>query len=104
MEARTRSGSRLVFLSATGGQVSNDRYPCYEMVFERHPQSGQVTFIRGQRFFFDVAGIEGLEWFGIWFIISLSGVMLTLPTVTLIAGIRNAILSKRATVQPEPNA
>ena len=104
VDARTRSGSQLVFLSATGQQVSNDHYPCYEMVFERHPQSGQLTFLRGQRFFFDVAGIEGLEWFGIWFIISLPGVMLALPIVTLMAGIRNTILSKRATVQVELSA
>jgi len=103
VDARTRSGSQLVFLCATGQQVSNDHYPCYEMVFERHPQSGQVTFIRGQRFFFDVAGIEGLEWFGIWFIIALPGVMLALSIVTLIAGIRNTILSKKATVQAEPS-
>jgi hypothetical protein len=83
VEARNTSGSQLVFLSATGGQVSNDHYPCYEMVFERHPRSGQLTFIRGQRFFFDVAGIEGLEWFGIWLGVSLIGVVLVLPVVTL---------------------
>jgi hypothetical protein len=104
VDARTRSGSQLVFFSATGQQVSNDHYPCYEMVFERHPQSGQMTYIRGQRFFFDVAGIEGLEWFGIWFTLSLPGVMLALPIVTLIASLRNTILSKRATVQPGPSA
>jgi hypothetical protein len=104
VEARTMSGSQLVFLSATGQQVSNDHYPCYEMVFERHPQSGQMTLIRGQRFFFDVAGIEGAEWYAIWFVISLIGVIPALPTVTLIAGVRNTILSRRATVQVELSA
>jgi hypothetical protein len=99
VDARTRSGSQLVFLGATGQQVSNDHYPCYEMVFERHPQSGQVTFIRGQRFFFDVAGIEGAEWSVIWLVISLVGVILALPIVTLIVGVRNTILSRRTTVQ-----
>lgn len=89
VEARTRSGSQLVFLSATGGQVSNDHYPCYEMVFEKDPQSGQLTFIRGQRFFFDVAGIEGVEWFVVWLVISLIGTALVLPIVTLMASIRN---------------
>jgi hypothetical protein len=104
VQARTASGSQLVFLSATGQQVSNDHYPCYEMVFERHPQSGQLTFLRGQRFFFDVAGIEGAEGFLIWLVISPIGVFLVLPTVTLVGGIRNVILSRRTTIQVESNA
>jgi len=104
VEARTISGSQLVFLSATGRQVSNDHYPCYEMVFERHPQSGELTLIRGQRFFFDVAGVEGVEWYVIWLLISLIGLVFALPIVTLIAGVRNTILSRRTTVQGEPNA
>jgi hypothetical protein len=31
VEARYVSGSELVFLSVTGGQVSNEHYPCYEL-------------------------------------------------------------------------
>jgi len=104
VEARNTSGSQLVFLSATGGQVSNDHYPCYEMAFERRPQSDQLTFIRGQRFFFDVAGIEGAEWFVIWLLISLIGVVFALSFITIMLGIRNMILSRRATVQFEPGA
>jgi hypothetical protein len=99
VEARHASGSELVFLSVTGGQVSNDHYPCYEVVFEKHPQSGQLTFIRGQRFFFDVAGIEGLEWFVMWLVVSLIGACFAFPVVTLIAGVRNMIRSKKVTVQ-----
>jgi hypothetical protein len=81
--ARHRSGSRLVFLSATGGQVSNDHYVHYEMVFERDPRSGQLTFINGQRYFFDVAGIEGMTWAAVWLVASFIGVVVVLPLVTL---------------------
>jgi hypothetical protein len=98
VQARTASGAELVFVSATGGQVSNDHYPCYEMVFERQPQSGQLAFVRGQRFFYDVAGMEGAEWYAIWFAISTTGVVLALPIVTLTVSVRNMIRSRRVTV------
>jgi len=95
VEARHTSGSELVFLSVTGGQVSNDHYPCYETVFEIDPRSGQLTFIRGQRFFFDMAGIEGLEWYVMWLVVSLIGVVgFAFPVITFIAGARNMIRSK----------
>jgi hypothetical protein len=92
VEARDRSASQLVFLSATGGEVSNDHYPCYEMVFERDPRSGQLTFINGQRYFFDVAGIEGVTWAVVWLGASLIGLAVVLPLVTL-TGWRYALLA-----------
>jgi hypothetical protein len=60
--AYNKIGEELVFFSATGQQVSNDHFPFYEMVFKKDPQSGELTFIHGQRFFFDVAGMECFEW------------------------------------------
>mgnify|MGYP001043212750 CR=1 FL=1 len=92
VEARDRSASQLVFLSATGGQVSNDHYPCYEMVFERDPRSGQLTFINGQRYFFDVAGIEGVTWAALWLVASFIGVVVVLTLITL-TGWRYALLA-----------
>jgi hypothetical protein len=92
VEARDRSASQLVFLSAMGGQVSNDHYPRYEMVFERNPRSGQLTFINGQRYFFDVAGIEGVTWAVVWLGASFIGVIVVLPLVTL-TGWRYALLA-----------
>jgi hypothetical protein len=82
VEAHDRSGSQLVFLSATGGEVSNDHYPCYELVFDKDPDSGQLTFINGQRYFYDVAGIEGTTWALVWLGTSLIGLAVVLPLVT----------------------
>jgi len=92
VETRDRSGSQLVFLSLTGGEVSNDHYPCYEMVFEADPGSGQLTFINGQRFFFDVAGIEGVTWATVWLSASFIGVVVVLTLITL-TGWRYALLA-----------
>jgi hypothetical protein len=92
VEARDRSSSQLVFLSATGGQVSNDHYPRYEMVFERDSRSGQLTFINGQRYFFDVAGIEGMTWAAVWLSVSFIGVVVVLTLITL-TGWRYALLA-----------
>ena len=92
VEARSRTGSEFVFLSATGGQVSNDHYPCYEMAFQSDPQSGQLTFVRGQRFFFDVAGIEGVTWGAVWICVSLLGAVVVLPLATLV-GWRYALVA-----------
>jgi len=92
VEARSRTGSELVFLSATGGQVSNDHYPYYELAFESDPRSDQLTFVRGQHFFFDVAGIEGVTWVGVWLGVSLIGLVVVLPLVTLV-GWRYALVA-----------
>ena len=62
VDAFDPAGTRLVFLGFHGGQVSNDHYPYYEMLFAAPAGSTDLTFVRGQRFFFDIAGIEGSEW------------------------------------------
>ena len=33
------------------------------MLFTAPPGSSDLKFVRGQRFFFDIAGIEGSEWY-----------------------------------------
>ena len=86
--AENQSGTELFFFSLRGGQVSNDHYPYYEMVFEKHSQSDQLKFVRGQRFFYDVAGIEGLEYFSIWPYLSMIGIVLGFILVTLVGVVR----------------
>ncbi|MEW5884343.1 MAG: hypothetical protein AB1725_09005 [Armatimonadota bacterium] len=58
-EYRDPQGRPRVFLGLRGGQVSNDHYPFYEMVLAR--EGGSVKVLAKQRFFYDVAGIEGAE-------------------------------------------
>jgi len=57
-------GRRLVCIGARGGQVSNDTYPYYEFAFRaRSAATPEVLYQDGQLFFYDVAGMEGLEWY-----------------------------------------
>jgi len=62
------------------------------MAFQSDPRSGQLTFVHGQRFFFDVAGIEGVTWGAVWISVSLLGAVVVLPLVTLV-GWRYALVA-----------
>ena len=74
VDAVDPAGVRLVFLGFHGGQVSNDHYPYYEMLFTAPAGSADLKYVRGQRFFFDIAGIEGAEWYVMGLGFSLLGV------------------------------
>ena len=84
IDAVDKSGQRLVFLGLRGMQLSNDHYPYYEMVFSGRSGTPHLSYVRGQRFFFDVAGIEGLEWFAIWLLLAVPGVLIGFVTVTIV--------------------
>ena len=75
IDAMGKSGQRLVFLGLTGMQLSNDHYPYYELVFSGTAGSETLSYIHGQRFFYDVAGIEGAEWYVIWPVLALIGII-----------------------------
>lgn len=77
------NGAQLALVSLKGGQVSNDHYPYYEMVFHIDPSNSTLTFVRGQRFFYDIAGMEGAEWQSIWLIFLIFALCLVLPMLTL---------------------
>jgi hypothetical protein len=62
VEALGRDGSRLVFVGVWGGEVSNDHHPYYEFLFTTDSPDGQLRLLSTQRFYYDVAGIEGIEW------------------------------------------
>ncbi len=83
VDAVDKSGRRLVFLGLQGMQLSNDHFPYYEMVFSIRPGMPELSYVRGQRFFYDWAGIEGLEWFGIWLLLSVPGIAAGFVAVTI---------------------
>ncbi len=62
VEALGQDGHRLLFVGARGREVSNDHYPYYEFVFTRDASTRALRPVSFQRFYFDVAGIEGVEW------------------------------------------
>jgi hypothetical protein len=94
------AGGRLLFVGLMGAEVSNDHHPYYELIFRESAGKNGWTFLRGQRFFYDVAGIEGLEWYAIWPMLSLLGIVVGLPTLAIILGTRGIIRKRR---RPQPS-
>ena len=86
VDAQDGIGQRLVFVGVTGGQLSNDHYPYYECILKETANNRRLSFIRGRRFFYDVAGIEGCGWYIIWPYLFLAGVMIVLPILTIVIG------------------
>jgi hypothetical protein len=62
VEAVGRDGRPLLFVGTSGGAVSNDHYPYYEFLFARDTNGRPAQLLGFQRFYYDVAGIEGIEW------------------------------------------
>jgi hypothetical protein len=86
----TSPGERLVFLCVQGGQLSNDHYPYYELLFRGKPDSSQLTFVRGQRYFYDAAGMEGFEWYVIWPILAIPAVLFGFVVLTIVRVVQPA--------------
>jgi hypothetical protein len=62
VEAEGADGTPLVFLTATGGEVSQNRHPFYEFLFKGSLESGPLELLSTRRFLFDVGPLEGLGW------------------------------------------
>ena len=62
VEALGRDGRPLVFVGVTGCEVSKDHYSYYEFLFTIESPGGQLKLLSTQRFYYDVAGEEGVEW------------------------------------------
>jgi hypothetical protein len=60
IELSLPSGESRLLLTAAGPEVSNDHHPYYELVFRR--EGTRLVPERKHASFFDIAGIEGLEW------------------------------------------
>jgi hypothetical protein len=83
VDATDKSGSRLVVLGLTGGQLSNDHYPYYEMLFRGQKDAAELSLSRSQRFFYDAAGMEGFEWNVIWLYVSIPGIVIGIVVFTI---------------------
>ena len=79
-----REGQRYLIVGGTGGQVSNDHHPYSELLFHLSEQALDPTLLSCRRFFYDVAGHEGLEWWAAWPALFLAGmVILVLASAVL---------------------
>lgn len=69
----------LLLITASGGEASNDHHPFYEFLFARRDhESGPL--VSETRFFYDFAGVEGLEWY---FLVPLFGMVGSTVTLAL---------------------
>ena len=62
LEARGIDGQDYLFGAARGGEVSNDHYPYYELLSSMSGRGNRPVLLSHNRFYYDVAGYEGLEW------------------------------------------
>ena len=87
IEAEAADGQPLVFVGVQGGEVSNDHYPYYEFLFSGPDSAGTWKLLSEQRFYFDVAGIEGLEWPMFFVAFSALGMVLSVPVTLLLMAV-----------------
>jgi hypothetical protein len=73
----------MFFVAARGWQARNDHYPYYEFVFRRSDSDGGLILQSSTCFYYDVAGIEHVEWYAF---VLLFGSMWA-PPVLLIASV-----------------
>ena len=73
-----------VYASASGpsGAVSNDHYPYHEFVFAA-PAAGPPQLLAFQRFYYDVAGMEGWEWPVLFRVFAVGLLILVIPLAAL---------------------
>lgn len=95
VQALDKSGTPFLFIGLRGGQISNDHYPFYEILFRGNKESSEFDLIRSQVFYFDVAGMEGWEWPAIWLYISIPGIVLGLFIFAVFRLLWNLIHKRR---------
>jgi hypothetical protein len=79
LEAEQRDGERLLFIAAHGGELSNDHYPNYQILF-RQTNDDTYELLSSSTYFTDVAGVEGLEWPQLWALYFIPGLPLACLT------------------------
>jgi hypothetical protein len=83
IEAEGDDGGPLLFVGVQGGEVSNDHYPYYEFIYSGRSAGGDPILLSAQRFYFDVAGIEGMEWPVFFVGFTAMGLVLSVPATLL---------------------
>jgi hypothetical protein len=87
------TGARVALAGVSGGQVSNDHYPYVELAIAQTPE---LRVLKLHRFFYDFAGIEGLEWFSVFIGLSSIGLLVTIPSTVLVSFLIQLARRKRA--------
>ena len=94
VEAKDRTGKNYLFFGGNGRQVSNDHYPYYEFLFEM-PDNGEARMVSSNLFYYDVAGVEGFEWYAMFLVFSCLGLAITMPGTIVVLFVRRIRQNKR---------
>ena len=86
-ELEGATGEPLLFISGNGRQVSNDHYPYYEFLFS-NVNPAKPVLLSWRRFYYDVAGMEGLEWYVMLPFFGVLGVVIIIPMAVLVMAAR----------------
>ena len=101
VEAEDKNQQPYLFIAANGGQVSNDHYPYYEFLFEIPKNESTPKLIANNRFFYEVAGVEGiLEWHFIWMFFIVIGFILSIPITFLLIRMKAHLKPKQLLLPP----
>jgi hypothetical protein len=84
LQAEDADGRQLLFIGLHGGQVSNDHYPIYELLFAAAPGTERFELLSRKQWFVDIAGIEGLEWYVMFPYFFVAALVLVLIGVAII--------------------
>jgi hypothetical protein len=79
IELEDETGSRLTFVGVSSAQVSNDHHAYYELVLAGSPP----RVLSATRFFYDIAGMEGAEWWVLWLVFGVLGNAITVPATVI---------------------
>ncbi|MBI3234604.1 MAG: hypothetical protein HYZ42_11280 [Bacteroidetes bacterium] len=94
-ELLTVDKANYIFVGLHGGEVSNDHYPHYEFLFAE--KDHLYKLVKKQRFYTDVAGIEGLEYANIAPFFSLLLTVIGLVGAIIIGTTNRIIKSRKQT-------
>jgi len=86
-ELESETGEPLLFISGSGRQVSNDHYPHYEFLFSNIDPAKPVL-LSSRRFYYDVAGMEGVEWYALLPVVGVLGFLIIVPITVLVMAAR----------------
>lgn len=78
VESVGRDGHPLLFVGVRGCEVSNDHYPYYEFLFTGDSLGEPLKLLSVNRFYYDIAGLEGAEWPGFFLVFAFIGLIPTL--------------------------
>jgi hypothetical protein len=94
LEFQDEMGEVLTFVGVRTGEVSNDHYAYCEFIFSVPRPGDRPRLLSAVRFFYDVAGIEGAEWWVMWLVFTALGSAITVPAAVILRALRRPAIGR----------